>query len=73
MEIVAAYQSLTDTFLIASARIDENGYFSMKGTIRGLGRYQLRLGTKNPQILPITPVPGDKIKIMAYKESFPVS
>ena len=70
VEIVAAYQSLTDTFLIAGARIDENGYFSMKGTIRGLGRYQLRLGTKNPQILPITPVPGDKIKIMAYKESF---
>lgn len=70
VEIVAAYQSLTDTFLIASTRIDEKGYFSLKGTIRGLGRYQIRLGKQKPQIIPITPVPGDNIKVMAYRETF---
>lgn len=70
VEIVAAYQNVRDTFLIASTRIDDKGYFSMKGNIRGLGRYHIRLGKENPKIIPITPEPGNKIKLMTYKENF---
>ncbi len=51
------------TIAVAEAKSDDSGKFRMEGNIPGFGLYQLRIGSANDKIIPLTIVPGDKIKV----------
>lgn len=55
---------------VAATQLDEYGKFNLKGNIPGLGIYQLRLGDGNDELIALTLLPEDNIKLKAAKESF---
>lgn len=48
---------------VAEARSDAQGNFRMVGNIPGFGLYQLRMGSSNDFIIPLTLVPEDSINL----------
>lgn len=48
---------------LGETRIEEDGSFKMSCKVRGLGMYQLQLGEGRNKIVPMTLVPGDKVKL----------
>ncbi len=55
---------------IGSTTVAEDGSFTMTGSIEHFGIYQLNLGTGGDKIIPLTLVPGDKIKISSTLDEF---
>lgn len=55
---------------VATAQIDEYGNFNLEGNIPGLGIYQLRLGEQGDELIVLTLLPDDQIKLNASKETF---
>ncbi len=50
--------------VIAEAKSDASGKFTMQGNISNLGMFQLRMGEESDEkIIPLTLVPNDKVKI----------
>ena len=58
---------------VAQARSDSNGKFEIVGNIPGYGLYQLRMGETNDQIIPLTIVPNDEVKIKSTAQDFAIS
>lgn len=63
-------QSDKGVIQIAQATIGTEGKFVMKGTIQGMGLYQLRIGVLDGKIIPVTLAPNDKVTLTASFASF---
>ncbi len=55
---------------VAEARTNSEGDFEMVGNIPGFGLYQLRLGEGEQNIMIVTLVPGDELKVNTSVEEF---
>lgn len=55
---------------VATAQLDEYGKFKLTGNIPGLGIYQLRLGDQGDQLIVLTLMPDDNIKLKASKDEY---
>jgi thiol-disulfide isomerase/thioredoxin len=63
-------QSQNGVISIASGVIAQDGSFEIKGNIAGFGLYQLRLGEIPTNMILLTLVPNDHLKIKATSETF---
>lgn len=63
-------QTPNGTLSVASTTLDPGGNFSMTGNIRGFGLYQLRLGDISGNVLLLTLLPDDKLKLNATSTTF---
>lgn len=63
-------QSQNGVVSVDSAVISPDGTFEMIGNIRGFGLYQLRLGLIPTNMILVTLVPHDHLKIVATAENF---
>ena len=60
--------------IIAEAKSDASGKFTMQGNISGLGMFQLRMGEESDEkIIPLTLVPNDKVKITSNFTNYATS
>lgn len=59
--------------IVAQTKADESGNFKLNGNIPGFGLYQLRLGESQDNIIPLTLVPKDVVKIKANVDNFATS
>jgi thiol-disulfide isomerase/thioredoxin len=57
------------TIKIASSTTNADGTFNLKGNIKGMGLYQMRVGIGN-KVIPLTIEPNDKVEIQAKYENF---
>ena len=55
---------------LASTVVKSDGTFELESNVLGLGMYQLKLGLSGNKIIPLTLVPGNKVKIKATFETF---
>jgi thiol-disulfide isomerase/thioredoxin len=55
---------------VAEGKTDALGNFNFNGNVPGFGIYQLRLGENQEQIIPLTLVPGDHIKMRCNASEF---
>ena len=55
---------------ILSTTVGNDGSFKVSGNIAGLGLYFLRLGNNPENSIPISPAPGDHLKVNARVNSF---
>ena len=63
-------QSQNGTINLGQLPIGQDGKFELKGNIPGFGMYQLRLGDIPNNMILLTLVPGDHLKINATAETF---
>jgi thiol-disulfide isomerase/thioredoxin len=55
---------------VAEGKTDAQGNFEFKGNVPGLGIYQLRLGEGQSQVIPLTLMPGDHLKMQCNATEF---
>lgn len=58
------------TIDVSKGELDENGEFEIHGNIPGMGIYQMRLGSGDDKIIPLTLMPNDEVKITANYQTF---
>jgi thiol-disulfide isomerase/thioredoxin len=58
------------TIRLAETAVKQDGSFSLKGNIQGMGVYQLKLGFADNKIIPLTLEPKDKVTLSASYEKF---
>lgn len=58
------------TILLAEATTEVDGSFELKGNIKGMGLYQLKIGSSDNKSIPLTLSPKDKIKVNANYATF---
>lgn len=63
MTIYLEALSQQGTIEVAKATVTENGRFSMKGNVPGLGIYQLRLGESSDKMIPFTLSPDERVTL----------
>jgi thiol-disulfide isomerase/thioredoxin len=67
--ITVEAMSQQGTIKIASGTTNADGTFNVKGNIKGMGLYQMRVGLGN-KVIPLTIEPKDKVEIQANYETF---
>ena len=55
---------------VADTIISASGSFKLKGNIPSIGYYLLRVGENPQNVIPVTMVPGDELKINCYASNF---
>jgi thiol-disulfide isomerase/thioredoxin len=55
--------------LIAETKTNNDGTFTLKGNVQGMGIYQMKLGSGS-KIIPLTLEPGDTIRVTADEATF---
>lgn len=70
-DLIVVLEALSSdgTIEIAKTTTNSNGQFSLKGNIKGMGMYQLRVGYEN-KVIPLTLSPKDQIKVKADYATF---
>lgn len=65
-DLIVVLEALSSegTIEIAKTTTNANGQFDLKGNIKGMGLYQLRIGYEN-KVIPLTLTPKDQIKVEA--------
>ncbi|MDX2362734.1 MAG: TlpA disulfide reductase family protein [Crocinitomicaceae bacterium] len=63
-------QSQSGVISVSEVTSDASGNFEMNGYIPGFGMYQLRMGDDPKQVLLLTMVPNDKLKLTANASTF---
>lgn len=58
------------TIDVAKGTLDSDGEFEIEGNIPGMGIYQMRLGSGDDKIIPLTLLPDDNVKITADYNTF---
>jgi thiol-disulfide isomerase/thioredoxin len=58
------------TIKLAETQTKQDGKFSLKGNIQGMGLYQMKIGEQGTKIIPLTLEPNDKIKLKAEFATF---
>jgi peroxiredoxin len=70
MSIYLEALSQQGTIEVAKASVNENGRFSMKGNVPGLGIYQLRLGESSDKMIPFTLSPDEQVTLRTTFSEF---